>query len=418
LRYSRTIFNRTLLCVAVLSLGELASGYSVLTHEALIDSSWDSEIKPLLLARFPSTQGDALREAHAYVYGGAIIQDMGYYPLGSKFFSDLTHYVRSGDFIQALLRDASDVNEYAFALGALAHYAADNEGHPIAVNRAVPMSYPKLYREYGPEVTYEENPAAHLKTEFAFDVLQVARGAYASEAYHDFIGFKVSKPLLERAFADTYSVELKSVFRDLDLALGTYRYSVSRVIPEMTKSAWSAKKKDIQKEQTGITEQKFVYRMTRANYEKEWKGHYSRPGFGARTLAFVFRIMPKVGPFKALAFKVPPPEAEKLFVASFDATSRRYRAALAEVRSGRPQLINENFDLGRPTRLGEYGKADDAYAKLLEKLDGAGNVTPELRANILAFYGNSNGPQSEKARTELTALRNAQPRSRSAEGNQ
>jgi hypothetical protein len=395
-----------LLGVAALPCAIPASGYSVLTHEALIDSSWDKEIKPLLLARFPDADPEHMRMAHAYAYGGAIIQDMGYYPLGSKFFSDLTHYARSGDFILALLREAADVNEYSFALGALAHYAADNEGHPLAVNRAVPLSYPKLRLKYGPEVTYEDDPGAHLKTEFGFDVLQVARGAYASEDYHDFIGFKVSKPLLERAFLETYSLELKSIFRDLDLALGTYRYSVSTLIPEMTKTAWSAKKKDIQKQQPTLTERKFVYRMARANYQKEWKEPYSKPGFGARLLAVLFRIIPKVGPFRALAFKVPPPEAEKLFVVSFEATMRQYRSLLSEARQNRPQLVNENFDIGRPTRLGEYRKADETYAQLLEKLDGKADISDDLRANILAFYGQSGEPQSEKSRAELALLRN------------
>ena len=216
------------LVLVSLLLAQPLGGYSVLTHEAIIDSSWPNEIKPLLLKRFPGATDDQLRDAHAYAYGGAIIQDMGYYPFGSKFFSDLVHYTRSGDFVTALLRDSQDINEYAFALGALAHYAADNEGHPIAINRAVPMLYPKLHAKYGAEVTYEDNPGAHLKTEFGFDVVQVARGKYASETYHDFIGFKVSKPLLERAFEDTYCLKMEKVFRDVDLALGTYRYSVSR----------------------------------------------------------------------------------------------------------------------------------------------------------------------------------------------
>jgi hypothetical protein len=215
-----------------LPLVQPVRAYSVLTHEALIDRNWEREIKPLLLARFRTATEEQFKEARAYAYGGAIIQDMGYYPFGSKFFSNLAHYTRSGDFVTALLRDAQDLNEYAFALGALAHYAADNEGHPAAVNRAVPLLYPKLRAKFGSNITYEDNPAAHLKTEFALDIVEVARGKYASESYHDFIGFKVSKPLLERAFSDTYSIELKDQFRSLDLALGTYRYTVSKVIPE------------------------------------------------------------------------------------------------------------------------------------------------------------------------------------------
>ena len=177
-----------------------AYSYSVLTHEAIIDSTWDSAIRPLLLKRFPAATADELTQAHAYAYGGCIIQDLGYYPFGSKFFSDLTHYVRSGDFILNLIRDSQDLNEYAFALGALSHYAADNNGHPMAVNRAVPLFYPKLGLKFGKLVTYADDPFSHAKTEFAFDVFQAAKGRYASAAYKSFIGFEVAKPLLERAF--------------------------------------------------------------------------------------------------------------------------------------------------------------------------------------------------------------------------
>jgi len=379
--------------------------YSVLTHEAIIDRNWPGEIKPLLLAHFPGTTEEQLREAHAYAYGGAILQDMGYYPFGNKFFSDLVHYVRSGDFVATLIRDAQDVNEYAFALGALAHYAADNEGHPIAVNRAVPMLYPKLERKFGPDVTYEDNPGAHLKTEFGFDVIEVARGKYALESYHDFIGFQVSKPLLERAFQDTYAFSLNSLFKDLDLALGTFRFTVSQVIPEMTKAAWSAKKKQIQQLEAGMTRRKFVYRISRTSYQKEWAGKYERPGLGARFLGFLFRLIPKIGPFRALAFKVPTPEAEKLFIASFDDTKDRYRLLLVEVKENRLQLQNENFDIGRPTRRGDYKMADESYSKLLERLDKAATIPPDLRANILAFYKDSDGPESERARAVLAVLR-------------
>jgi hypothetical protein len=383
--------------------------YSVLTHEAIIDSSWPQVLRPLLLKRFPNATDDQLREAHAYAYGGAIIQDMGYYPFGSKFFSDLVHYTRSGDFVLALLKDAqesSDIDDYAFALGALAHYAADNLGHPVAVNRTVPLVYPKLEAKFGPAITYEDNPAAHLRTEFGFDVIEVARGQYASDAYHDFIGFKVAKPLLERAFEETYCVPLKSLFSNLDLALGTYRFSVSQAIPEMTKAAWAAKKKDIQQLQAGMTRRRYVYRISMAAYQKNWDGKYQRPGPGARFLAFLFRLIPKVGPFKAFAFKVPPPAAEKMFLASLDDTMKRYRELLANASENRLELPNENFDTGRPTRLGDYHLADETYAKLLERFDGhPGDVSDSMRANILMFYGASGNAGSDKARAALAALR-------------
>jgi len=255
----------------LLLTGAEAHGYSVLAHEAVIDSAWD-DIKPLLLKRFPETAPAALEQAHAYAYGGCIVQDMGYYPFGSHYFSDLTHYVRTGDFVQALLRDAQDVNELAFALGALAHYSADNDGHPLAVNRAVAIEYPKLRARYGDEVTYEDDEAAHLKTEFGFDVIEVAQGNFAAKSYHDFIGFEVSKDLLERAFRDTYGLELKDQFASLDLALGTYRHVVSTLLPEAAKVAWSLNRDQIVSAHPGTTKRTFLYNIRRSDYERVGQG--------------------------------------------------------------------------------------------------------------------------------------------------
>ena len=390
------------------------SAYSVLTHEAIIDSSWPKDLRPLLLKRFPNATEDQLRDAHAYAYGGAIIQDMGYYPFGSKLFSDLVHYTRSGDFVIALLKDAREedpkdpqaLNDYAFALGALAHYAADNEGHPVAVNRTVPMVYPKLRAKFGSQITYEDNPAAHLKTEFGFDVIEVARGQYANDAYHDFIGFKVAKPLLERAFEQTYCVPLKDLFTNLDLALGTYRWSVSQAIPEMTKAAWSAKKKDILSLQAGMTRRRYVYHISVSAYQKNWDDKYARPGVGARLLGFLFRLVPKIGPLRVFSFRVPPPAAEKMFLASLDDTIKQYKELLRSASEDRLQLPNENFDTGRPTHIGEYHLADETYGKLLERFDGHLNdVSDAVRANILMFFGSSGSPDSDKAKAVLASLR-------------
>ena len=272
--------------MGVFFLGIVATcqAYSVLAHEALIDSAWGGAIRPLLLQRYPNATPEELKAARAYAYGGAVIQDMGYYPFGSKFFSDLVHYVRSGDFIEALLRDSQDLNDYAFALGALAHYAADNEGHRRAVNVSVPILYPKLRQKYGNIVTYDENPSAHLKTEFGFDVLEVAKGRYASDDYHDRIGFQVAKPLLQRAFEETYCLKLDTIFPDYDLAIGTYRRGVSSVIPKMTRVAWQIKKDEIQNENKGITREEFVYHLSRARYRKDWSTKYKAPSIGEKML--------------------------------------------------------------------------------------------------------------------------------------
>src|SRR5215472_3386339 len=298
--------------VILLGLAQPVRGYSVLTHEAIIDTLWIDRIQPVLLMRFPNASEEQLREAHAYAYGGCLIQDLGYYPFGSHFFSDLAHYVRSADFVIALLDESRDLNEYAFALGAVAHYGADVDGHSIAVNRAVPLLYPKLRRKFGNEVTYADNPQAHLRTEFGFDVLQVARGHYAPAAYHDFVGFKVSKDLLDGAFQKTYGLTLKDLFRTLDLALGTYRFSVSTLLPKVTKAAWHLKKKELEQQQPTMSRKHFLYNLDRASFEKEWGTDYEHhPGFGTLLLAWVIRVMPKFGPFKGLGFRVPTPEIER-----------------------------------------------------------------------------------------------------------
>ncbi|HWQ53020.1 MAG TPA: zinc dependent phospholipase C family protein [Bryobacteraceae bacterium] len=369
-------------------------GYSVLTHQAIIDTAWKDSIEPALKSRFPAATIEQLVEAHAYAYGGSILQDMGYYPFGSKLFSDLVHYVRSGDFVASLLRQARDLDEYAFAVGALAHYAADTRGHPLAVNRAVPVLYPKLRSEYGEEVTYAENPAAHLKTEFGFDVLQVARGNYAPKAYRDFIGFKVSKDVLERSFAETYALELKDVMASVDLALGSYRYAVAHLVPESTKIAWELKQDEIVKATPGITREKFLYTLSRAEYRKEWGGGYERPGPFARAMALLFRLLPKIGPFKAVAFRPPTAETARLFMMSFNRTVEDYRGLLAKARRGRLDLVNLDFDTGRRVHPGEYPLADKTYGKLVIKLaerDFRG-ASPELRKNIADFYAAAPAP--------------------------
>jgi hypothetical protein len=389
--------RRVFTCLFFVAITPLLHAYSVLTHEAIIDSAWDKNIKPLLLKRFPDSTPDDLIKAHAYAYGGCIIQDMGYYPFGSKLFSDLLHYVRSGDFILNEIAASQDLDEYAFALGSLAHYAADNEGHSIAVNPSVGVEYPKLANEFGPKVTYADNPTAHLRVEFGFDVLQVARGNYAPQSYHDFIGFETSKDLLNRAFLATYGVELKDVFTDLDLALGTYRRAVSTVIPEMTRVAWDLNKKKLMQATPRVDRAKFVYNLSRASYRKEYNGRFQEPGAGARVLAFFFRILPKIGPLKAAKPKTPTPETTKWFEDSFDKTLDMYRRLLAQAGSGQLRLANTNIDTGEPTKPASYKLADDAYAKLAVKLaDRGGTADPKMTADIVAYFSDVELPFATK----------------------
>lgn len=361
--------------------------YSVLTHEEIVDVLWKDQIRPLLLKRFPQATPDDIKLAHSYAYGGSLVQDMGYYPFGSQYFSDLVHYVRSGDFVVALVQQSSDVNEYAFALGALAHYASDNQGHP-AINQSVAISFPKLRKKYGNEVTYDEDHKAHIQTEFGFDMVQVAKNRYTSDRFHDFIGFNVSKPVLERAFLQTYDLKVQDVFGDEDLAIGTFRRSISKVIPEMTRVALLNRRKEIIRDTFNSNEKTFLYHLSRTDYQKQWGRGYRKPGFGARFLAFVLRIVPKVGPFRALNFKIPTTKTEDLYVKSINKSTDEYAARLREAKNGKLDLPNKDFDTGRDSAAGEYALADKTYARLLDDLDKRhfDQVTPELRQNILSFY--------------------------------
>jgi len=392
--------------ILLLLLPEKAEAYSVMSHQAIIDVLWESAIKPALRARFANATEEEINRGQAYAYGGAIIQDLGYYPYGTPFFSDLTHYVRSGDFVMALLRDSQDIYEYSFALGAMAHYAADNNGHRFGINRAVPVLYPKLRKKFGDSVAYEDDTLAHVKTEFGFDVLEVAKGRYAPESYHDYIGFEVSPRVLEQAFQETYGLDLKSVLVNEDRALNSYRHAVSNQLPRATRVAWHLKKDEIQADEPGITKRKFVYNLKRSNFEKEWGKNYQRPTFGDKLLAFLYKILPKIGPLKVLQFKTPTPETEHMFEASFNETLDRFRDLLNEEREKqKPALTNSNIDLGEVSAPGQYNLNDTAHARLLDKLEQQkfAGVTPELRAELLNFFGATTAPFVTKKDKKLWA---------------
>ena len=393
----RILLNAVIFCVLIAGVAVPGYSYSVLTHEQVIDLLWKDQLQPMLLKRFPQATPDDLKHAHAFAYGGSLIQDMGYYPFGNKYFSDLVHYVRSGDFVTAMLQQSTDINEYAFALGALSHYSSDNVGHPT-INQVVAIEFPKLRAKHGNTVTYADDPKAHIRTEFGFDMVQVAKNRYTSDRYHDFIGFEVSKPLMERAFVSTYGIKLSDVMDDEDKAIGSFRRAVSTFIPEITRVALLNRKNELVRDTPNFNERQFLYHLSRANYEKEWGKGYRKPGFGARVLAFFLRIIPKIGPAKALAFKIPTTQSEDMYIKSVDKTVDNYNSLLIEVRKDDPRFPNTDFDTGRPTRAGEYSLADKAYEHLLKDLTKSkfAQLTPELKANILAFYSNPSAPLHSK----------------------
>ncbi len=385
-----------MLLAAFLLLSTTSFSYSVLTHEQVVDFLWDSHIKKILLSRYPNSTEDDLRQAHAYAYGGCLIQDMGYYPHGNKFFSDLVHYVRSGDFVEELIRDSQNLNELAFALGALSHYASDTTGHP-AVNSAVALEFPKLRAKFGDHVTYAQDPKAHIRTEFGFDVLQVAKQRYNSQAFHDFIGFQVAQGLLERAFLNVYGLELRQIFPDENQTIESYRHAISIWIPRLTQVALIVKKSELEK-LPNFSPKKFRYLLSRTDYEKNWGSNYQHPGFGAKFLAVVVKLLPKVGPLKTLDIKPPTPHTEALYIKSVEDTVTNYRSLLVHASQNDLRLVDDDLDTGSPTQPGEYFLTDKTYAKLLQKLaqNNFAQISPALRSNILGFYGDLSKPMETK----------------------
>jgi len=422
MRRARLGYPVVLVLFALLAAPD-ASAYSVLAHEAMIDAAWDDHLVPLLRQRFPDASPTEVRNSRAYAYGGSLIQDVGYYPFGSRLFSNLIHYVRTGDFIEALIRDAQTLDEYAFALGALAHYASDTLGHSIAVNRAVPIMYPKLRARYGDTMLYADSPSRHVMVEFAFDVVEVARGAFNSDQYQNLIGFDVATPVLERAFHDTYGLELRDVFADADLAIGTYRRSVSTIIPDMTRLAWRDKRDEILAATPDVTERDVVYTMTRRQYEDSFGTTYRKPSLLARIVMVIFKILPKFGPFKPLAFTPLTPETERMFTDSFTASRERYIAALQAIGRGQLTLADADLDTGKRSAPGANPLADETYADLLARLAKRKfvGVSPALTRHLNEHYAAEPPPRARhskvgkherEAARHLAALNAATPSSR------
>jgi len=393
-----------LLLLLLLAPAAPAAAYSVLTHQSIIDSTWEKCVLPLLQQRYPGATEKEQKRAKSYAYGGAILQDMGYYPLGAELFTNLTHYVRAGDFVRNLLREASDRNEYAFALGALAHYASDNVGHPDATNLVLPNLYPERAVGLGRVVTYEQAPLNHTEVEFAFDVMQIATGRYRSQAYHKHIGFRVSKKLLESAFRQTYGVELGRIFLNVDASVAAFRLAVNQVLPVAVRAAWYSQRKQIWRASPTLRQRYRAYKSDPAEFKQENGDHFERPGFGARVLASIINILPKVGALRTYSFRVPTPEDSKRFHQSYTAALGRYCALTsaqpADTAAMAARLPNLNLDTGRPTRPTDYVLADETYADLLRTLrkHKFEYLTPALKGNILAFYAAGPPPSAPPAR--------------------
>jgi hypothetical protein len=383
------------------SAPQLASGYATFTHQELIDLAWNDSIRPVLLERYPGATNAALQEAHAYAYGGCLIQDLGYYPFGKELFSDLAHYVRSGDFVLSLLRNARDVNELAFAIGALSHYVGDSIGHSQAVNPSTALTFPSLEKKYGPIVTYEDNPTAHVRTEFGFDVAQIAFWRYAPHPYRDYIGFRVSRPVLERAFYETYGLTVRSILGPPRAAMGTYRNGVRRFIPLFARATIVNIRRHLPPDPPDPLLDRLRASISQTDYAKYWSQYHHGPTLEDHLLGIVIRLIPKIGILRILAIKPPSSATENLFVKSLDDSLARYRALLTSLsKSPSAELALANLDLDTGARVvpGAYKLTDQAYAELLDKIakQPAAPVPAGLRQDILDYYSNPSAPISTK----------------------
>jgi hypothetical protein len=383
--------------------------YSVQSHEQLIDLAWKPSIVPLLRKRFPSITEVQLVEAHAYAYGGCAIQDIGYYPFGNQFFSDLTHYVRTGDFVESLLRNARTPDELAFAIGALSHYVGDTVGHSIATNPAVAEEFPRLHAQYGPVVTYDESPHAHVRTEFAFDVDEISKRRFAPSAYLRHVGLRVSRDLLARAFYETYGLRITDVLGGKRRpTFRGYRFAVRSFLPRIAYAETVLHRKQMPADLPDAELSQLEKSLAQADFENGWDAYRKHPGIGTYTLAGLIVVLPKIGPLADLGIKVPDVSTQHWYVQSLNGSIATMRMDLAGLVSaggtsaptGLPNLnlLNVDLDTGLKVKPGSYRLTDETYAALLHRVTqpGLGKIPAGLKEDIEAFYSDPSAPIATK----------------------
>ncbi|SNS82605.1 Zinc dependent phospholipase C [Granulicella rosea] len=405
--------------------GRRGNAYSVQTHEQLVDLTWKSSIVPLLRARYPNITDAQIAEAHGYAYGGCAIQDIGYYPFGNSLFSDLTHYVRAGDFVASLLRNARTPDELAFAIGALSHYIGDTEGHSMATNPAVAVEFPKLRERYGASVNYEQNPHAHVRTEFGFDINEIAKHRFAPLKYLDHVGLKVSTDLLGRAFYETYGLELKKVLKVQRRTVAGYTFGVRRFLPRIAYAETLLHKKSMPPDVEDAEFLRLQAELKQASVDNGWEQWRHTAGFGTHLLAGFIYIVPKVGVASMLAVKEPDSDTEQLYVRSVNRSTDRLRGAIARLQqpevlrsvgtTRQTEIPNRDLDTGQIVAPGGYRLTDETYCRLLDTIaKNQGHTVPSgLREDMLAFYANPDAPiatkkhakQWARVQAELVVLR-------------
>jgi hypothetical protein len=428
----RTI-TRVLTAVLVVCLfaAPSAGGYSLLTHEQLIDLTWDASIVPLLKSRYPTLTDAQLAHARAYAYGGCVIQDIGYYPFGDVFFSNLTHYVRAGDFVVNLFRNAGNADELAFAVGALSHFIGDSIGHADATNHAVPVEFPKLEKKYGDTVNYAQGTSEHIRTEYAFDINEIGLRRFAPVHYLKHVGLEVPQRQLELAFYQTYGIaEDFSKGKGKRVNVGGYRFAVRSFLPEVSFAVTLLKRKHMPPVVDSPELQRLTAELVEVEAKNEWAKYRVKPGIGTYSLAGLIWIMPKVGSMRMVSVKGPTVDTDRQYLRSvlrstdlLNATLRRFtpppatvpaakQAAAADVHSQPPPsdplpahpeaeqnvvrgsgdprhpLRNRDLDTGYVVKPGGYSLTDDTYCKLVHRLAAKPTqaIPPGIKEDILAYY--------------------------------
>ncbi|WP_052732926.1 zinc dependent phospholipase C family protein [Hymenobacter terrenus] len=335
-----------------------AAGFALLTHQAVVDSCWARAVVPALERSYPGASAAQLREARSYAYGGAMLHDLGYFPGSAVLFSDLTHYVRPGDFVRALQEEAHDRNELAFALGALAHYVADAYGHPEAANAVTSLVFPELNSPLGSLVTYAEAPDQHSQIEFAFDVAQLEAGYYRSEEFHEAIGTRVSRQALERAFQRTYGLPLAKVLPRVGPSLAVYRLFANQLLPAAARASLYLPSHQVR--QLSPTERRDYYaRINTGRFRRRTRAQANRLSLGMHALVAVVHTLPRCGVASLLAFRPLSPAALATMRCGFGEALANYQTALADLNAPLPNL---NLDTGQPIHVADYPLADSTYA--------------------------------------------------------
>ena len=390
----RTTLLKTTAFLALLLASTPAVPYSVQSHQELIDLAWKQSIRPILLKHYPTLTEAQLQEAHAYAYGGCAIQDFGYYPFGNAFFSDLTHYVRSGDFVISLLRNAHNADELAFAIGSLSHYIGDTVGHSAAINLSVPVEFPKLQTKYGPSVNYAQNPHAHVQTEFAFDVNQLSKRRFAPSAYVKYVGLEVPRDLLRKTFFETYGLNLPDIIGTKETSIRVYRYAVRRFLPNIARAETILHKKNFPDDLPSQDLDDLTKDLLQASADNNWEAYRKTPGFTSHLYAGWLYILPKVGPLKMLSIKGPNQQTEDLYIKSMNRSIKSMRFVLTHFDRIEYYLPNRDLDTGLVVKPGGYPLADRTYAELLAMITKSPDkvVPNQLKHDLLGYYADPQAP--------------------------